>query len=122
MARIRTVKPALFTSARVSRYPDAVFRTFVGLFCYADDKGRGEDDTLLIKAEVWPRVRRVSAATIEKHLDIIAAPTDGPLCRYEVDGVKLLHFINWREHQRVNRPTPSRFPPCPTHGDSGSDH
>jgi hypothetical protein len=120
--RIRTVKPALFASARVSGYTDSVFRTFVGLFCYADDEGRAEDDVDLIKAGVWPRVKRIGPATIERHLAEIAEPENGPLCRYEVDGLKLLHFINWREHQRVNRPTASKFPPCPIHESDGSNH
>lgn len=119
MARIRTIKPALFSSRRVSVYPDAIFRTFAGLFCYADDYGRGEDDAELIKAEVYPRVKRVRPSTIEKHLAYIAAPEDGPLCRYEVAGHRLIHFVNWSEHQRVNRPTKSKFPPCPIHEEVG---
>lgn len=119
MARIRTIKPALYTSARVSAYPDAVFRTFTGLFCYVDDKGRGEDDVDLIKAEVWPRVKRMSPRKLAEHLTFIAEPTDGPLCRYEVSGLRLLHFINWTEHQRINRPSKSKFPPCPLHEEEG---
>lgn len=119
MARIRTIKPALFTSARVSAYPDAVFRTFTGLFCYVDDAGRGEDDELLVKAEVWPRVKRMSPAKIRTHLDELSAPKDGPLCRYKVAGQRYLHFVNWREHQRINRPTASKLPPCPIHDEEG---
>lgn len=121
--RIRTVKPALFHSARVSSYTDAEFRTYVGLFCYCDDHGRGEDDPDYVKAMLWPRIKRVTPAVVERHLERIARDVDddGPLCRYEVDGTRYLHFVHWREHQRVNRPSESRIPPCPLHEPEGTD-
>lgn len=119
MARIRTIKPALFTSRSVSAYSDALFRTFVGLFCYVDDKGRGEDDCELIKAEIAPRVRGKSPRVIDAHLAELAADADPPVCRYEVAGVRYLHLVNFNDHQRVNRPTPSRIPPCPKHEPEG---
>jgi hypothetical protein len=117
--RIRTVKPALFSSRTTSKYPDAVFRTFVGLFCYADDYGRAEDDTELIKAGVWPRVRRITPAKIADHLEVFTTGEDPPICRYSVNGVPYFHFLNWRDHQRVNRPSKPVIPPCPTHESEG---
>lgn len=119
MARIRTIKPALFTSRTVSTYSDPLFRTFAGLFCYVDDKGRGEDDSELIKAEVAPRIKKKTPKVIESHLCELAAGNDPPLCRYVVDGVPYLHLVNFLDHQRVNRPTPSRIPPCPLHEPEG---
>jgi hypothetical protein len=119
MARIRTMKPALFTSRNVSRYSDALFRTFAGLFCYVDDKGRGEDDPDLIKAEIAPRIKRKTPRVIDAHLAELAAESDPPVCRYEVDGVRYLHLVNFNEHQRINRPTPSKLPPCPKHEPEG---
>lgn len=119
MARIRTIKPQLFTSERVDEYAGDMFRTFAGLFCYADDKGRGRDDEHLVKAEVWPRVKRMTAAKVRAHIDAIAAPKDGPLCQYRVDGKDYFHFLNWTEHQKINRPTPSKLPCCPTHEQEG---
>lgn len=112
MARIRTVKPALFTSLTVNAWPVAVRYTFVGLFTYLDDDGRGVDEPRLIKAELYPLDDGVSASKVDKHLSTIA---QGPLCRYEVDGKRFLHLTSWAEHQRINRPTKSRIPPCPIH-------
>jgi hypothetical protein len=122
MARIRTIKPELFTSRTVSSYSDSLFRTFVGLFCYVDDKGRGEDDCDLIKAEIAPRIKSKTPRLIERHLAELAADADPPLCRYEVDGVRYLHLVNFAGpdgHQRINRPTPSKLPPCPKHEPEG---
>lgn len=118
MARIRTVKPELFTSRNVSVYSDALFRTFVGLFCYVDDRGRGEDDADLIKSEIAPRIKRKTPKLIDAHLAELAAGNDPPLCRYKVDGIPYLHLVNFvdrSKHQRINRPTKSKLPPCPKH-------
>ncbi len=115
MARIRTIKPEAFTSRETSAMTDAVFRTFTGLFCYVDDKGRGEDDADLIVAAVAPRIKTKTARVIAGHLAELARGDDAPLCRYEVDGVPYLHLVNFLKHQRINRPTPSKLPGCPKH-------
>jgi hypothetical protein len=123
MARIRTIKPSIFSSRSVSTYTDAQFRIFVGLFCYADDSGRGEDDVDLIKAELAPRIKRITTRQIEAHLahfaDKSADPDNRPpICRYEVNGLRCFHFTTWA-HQRINRPTLSKLPPCPRHEPEG---
>ena len=120
MARIRTVKPDIRRSQLVSSWPYVVRWTFVGLPGYLDDEGRGYDDPRLIKAELYPLDDDMTAKKIEHHLDVIAG--QGPLCRYEVDGRRYLHITSWGEHQRINRPTPSRIPPCPMHESSVTTH
>lgn len=117
--RIRTVKPALFVSAVVSSWPDDVFRTFVGLYCYVDDHGRGEDDVDLVKAAVWPRVKRMTPAKIGGHLALMALP-GAPLCRYEANGTRMLHIVGWSDRggdyfQQINKPGKSLLPVCPKH-------
>jgi len=113
MARIRTIKPSMFSSLTVCSWPVQVRWTFAGLFTYVDDKGRGLDEPRLVKAELYPLDDAMTAKKVTEHLDQIAK--NGPLCRYYVDGVPYLHITSWREHQRINRPSPSRIPPCPTH-------
>jgi hypothetical protein len=119
MARIRTIKPALFTSRTVNNWPVGVRWTFAGLFTFLDDKGRGLDEARLVKAEVYPLDDKMTPKKVEEHLDLIAK--EGPLCRYSVGGLRYMHIISWREHQRVNRPTPSKVPPCPNHEEEGSE-
>lgn len=122
MARIRTIKPELLTSRNVSTYSDALFRTFVGLFCYVDDKGRGENDPELIKAEIAPRIKSKTPKLIAGHVAELAKGVDPPLCCYEVAGVPYFHLVNFvagAKHQRINRPTPSKLPPCPIHEPDG---
>ena len=113
MARIRSIKPEMRRSFTVSSWPYPVRWTFVGLPGYCDDYGRGLDDVRLVKAELYPIDDDITSKKLDAHLATITEA--GPLCRYEVDGVRYLHLVNWREHQRVNRPTDSRIPPCPIH-------
>lgn len=118
MARIRTIKPVLFSGYTASSWPDAVFRTFAGLLCYVDDKGRGEDDADLIKADIAPRVKRITPAKISAHMDLLEACET--LCRYDGDdGRRYFHLVNFGRDQRINRPTKSVIQPCPKHEEEG---
>lgn len=120
MARIRSMKPEIRRSLTVCSWPIPVRWTFAGLFGYMDDYGRGLDDARLIKAELYPLDDELTPRKIEAHLATILG--NGPLCRYTVDGRAYMHLTSWGEHQRVNRPTPSRIPPCPVHEKDGTDH
>jgi hypothetical protein len=114
LARIRAVKPAFFKSVSVAELPsDACRLTWIGLWTYADDAGRGVDDARLVKGEIWALHDKQTAKTVEKHLQAIADA--GMICRYETGGRRYLHVINWRRHQTINRPQPSMIPPCPVH-------
>ena len=47
MARIRTIKPSIFSSLTVSSWPIEARWTFAGLLTYLDDAGRGIDEPRL---------------------------------------------------------------------------
>jgi hypothetical protein len=119
MARIRSIKPEVRKSRTVTSWPRDVRLTWVFLWCYLDDEGRGEDDMGLIKAELFPRDKDVSESKLDGWLWVIANSKEPPLCRYTVDGLDFLHAVNWGSHQRINRPGPSKCPPCPRHENSG---
>lgn len=115
MARIRTIKPGFFRSQSVAELPsDACRITWAGMWTYCDDHGRGIDDARLVKGEIWALHDRITAKVVETHLAALAS-ADDMICRYETAGRRYLHVVKWSEHQRVNRPQPSQFPPCPTH-------
>lgn len=119
MARIRTIKPDAFLSESLCSIPRETRWTFAGLWTYADDDGRARDDVRLIKAALYPLDDSVSLADME---DDVALLTEiGGVCRYLVDGRRYLHMPKWHEHQKINRPTKSKLPPCPEHegGTSG---
>lgn len=119
MPRIRTIKPDAFKSDSLSLVPRGTRWTFAGLWTYADDEGRARDDARLIKAELYPLDDDMTRDEVEADLRRLAE-IDG-ICRYEVGGKRYLHMPNW-DHQKINRPTPSRLPECPKEHDSVSPH
>lgn len=124
MARIRSVKPDLRTSQVVASWPYDVRYAWVLLWGYLDDYGRGLDVPKGIAGDCFPHDDEVTPKKMDAWLTKMTVGVNGrggPLCRYEVGGVRYLHCVNWSEHQRVQRPTPSKNPPCPLHESSGSD-
>ncbi len=120
MARIRSVKPELRTSEVVAGWPIEVRYFWVLLWGYLDDFGRGLDVPKTIAGDCFPHDGKIGATAVDRWLDLIAGSKvdpdkDPPICRYEVDGRRYIHCVNWREHQRPNRPTRSRLPKCPIH-------
>ena len=111
MARIRTIKPTFFTSLTVAGISLSARLTFIGLWTYCDDSGRGRDDARLIKAAIWPLDDSHGTRRIET--DLATLEKEGLIERYTVDGQTYIRIRSWKEHQRINRPTPSLLPPSP---------
>lgn len=125
MARIRSVKPEVRRSLTVASWPFEVRLAWVYLWMYLDDEGRGLDDMRLIVAECFPLDRNVTEKRMNSWLTRIAETVTEddelpPLCRYQVAGRRYLHATKW-QHQRINRPQPSRLPACPIHERSLND-
>jgi hypothetical protein len=124
VARIRSVKPALRTSRVVAQWSWQIRYFWVLLWGYLDDKGRGLDLPRAIAADCFPLDEDVTAGKVNQWLNIMAATKapgrDPPICRYEIGGDRYIHAVNWAEHQKPNRPSPSLHPPCPVH-DTGPD-
>lgn len=116
MARMRTIKPEAFSSETLSLVSVYARWTFAGVWTYVDDDGRGKADPRLINAAVWPLDDDVTAKDVAYYLDELER--EHLICRYEVDGKQYLHVVNFKEHQKPNRPVASKLPECPrrTHG------
>lgn len=107
MARIRTIKPTFFTSLTIADLSYEQRLTFVGMWTHVDDEGRCVDDARLIKAAVWPLDDR-TAADVED--DLRALTELSLITRYTLTRRSYIAISGWAEHQRINRPTPSRYP------------
>lgn len=121
MARIRSIKPEAFTSETLSGCSVAARWTFAGLWTVCDDDGRARSDPRLIKGAIWPLDDDVTAKDVAAMLDELESA--GLICRYEAQGKGYLHAVNFTEHQKPNRPTPSKLPACckPVHGGLSED-
>jgi len=118
MARMRTVKPSLRTDHLVATWPIEVRYFWVLLWGYLDDEGRGLDIPRLIAADCFPHDDKITGKKVDAWLTLMTQGFEGeeaPLCRYEVAGRDYIHAVNWRKHQKPNRPTKSRHPHCPIH-------
>lgn len=114
MARIRTIKPEFFTSLTIADLTPEQRLTFIGLWTHVDDEGRCVDDPRLIKAALWPLDDR-TAADIE--IDLKALSESSLITRYVVRRKRYLAVTNWHEHQKINRPSPTKLP-APKQGEN----
>lgn len=113
MARKRMLSPDFFISTGLNQLPVTAMVTFAGLWTYADDWGRGEDDVTLIKAAIWPRRKSHSEAKIAA--DLAGLEAGGYICRYFIGPFQLLHIPSWHEHQQISHRGKPKVPPCSKH-------
>ena len=113
MARKRMLSPEFFTSGTMNDLPIEAAFTFAGIWCWADDYGRGEDDETMVKAAIWPRRRKFTERVVRSHMDALIEA--GVLCAYSVNGIRLIHVVSWSEHQKISHPTRSKLAPCRYH-------
>ncbi|MDT3397632.1 hypothetical protein RKE29_13380 [Streptomyces sp. B1866] len=118
MARIRTIKPEAFTSESLASVSLTAERTFFGLLTQADDHGRHRDHPAVIAGALWPL--RPEHTPLDVEDDLAQLATAGLICRYTGhDGKPYLHITGWHRHQKINRPSGTRHPACPTHHADG---
>ena len=105
--RIRTIKPELWQSRDFMALPMVGKVAFFCLISHADDDGRLKTDHEH-SAQAWlhlpaDEVRVAFAALENRHMIVV----------YDVAGEPYVQVENWREHQKVDHPTPSRYPAPP---------
>lgn len=114
MARIRTIKPEAFESESLASVSVTAVVTFFGLLTQSDDSGRHRDHPAIIAGRLWALRPSHTPAHVARDLEELAAAE--LICRYTgCDGRTWLHIVTWDHHQKINRPTDSRLPRCPSH-------
>lgn len=110
--RIRSIKPEFWRSDDVDALCIADRLLFIGLWSYVDDAGIGVDKESAIAADLF-------AADLEGdpqecsgriHVGLKRLSDAGLITRYTVDGKRYLHVTNWKRHQKINKPTASKYP------------
>lgn len=110
MGRIRTIKPDFFTSRSLSRVSVCARLTYAGLWCQADDHGRGVADTRILKGAIWPLDDDVDPDTILLYLRELSST--GHLDLYDVNGDLFYEVTNWTKHQAAAyRRGDAKYPP-----------
>lgn len=116
----RTIHPDDIQDERLAQVPLSAAYTYAYLPTVLDDAGRAKDQPAVLNGHLWP-LRADEHGTAAMASDIDALVDAGLLCRYSVGDRSFVHDPAWSTRQRINRPTPSTLPPCPTHDGAGDD-
>ena len=110
MARIRTIQPDFPRSPSMGRVSREARLLFVLLWTVVDDEGRCHAALDDLARVLYPADFDASMYLLE-WLDELE--NEGCIERYEADGLDFLRIVNWKRHQRICHPTPSRLPGPP---------
>lgn len=112
MARIRSIHPEICDSEQLGDVTASAERTYVRLWTYLDDEGRGPDRPKLLAGKLYPVHDDMDAVAVDHDLDELADA--GLLVRYQVDGERYLAIAgSWDRWQQPRDPRPSTIPPPP---------
>lgn len=111
MPRIRTVKPEFWEDEVVGLLPRDARLLFISTFNMADDEGLLRWTPAYIKAQTFMYDDDLTL----KHVDaLMCLLTDAGLIFPFIGGVarqQMAVVVNFRKHQRINRPQKSKLPP-----------
>lgn len=108
MARIRTIKPEFPQSESMGRVSRDARLCFIMLWTIADDEGRLRGNSRMLASLLFPY-----DDDAKKHIDswLDQLSHEGCIERYEIDGASYLQVSNWREHQKIDKPSASKIAP-----------
>lgn len=106
MARIRTIKPDFWSNAQVMECSLNARLLFIGMWNFADDKGRMALSPKSIRAQVFPS----DNISPEKVLGMLSELSKNDLIfAYVIEGKPYIQITGWH-HQRIDKP---QKPKCP---------
>lgn len=117
--RIRSIKPEFWRSDDITGLPIEDRLLFIGLWSYVDDNGVGRDKLADICADLFAHDLSVSPHDTLMRVDagLKRLQTRDLIARYSVENRQFLYVCQWSAHQRINRPSPGRYP-SPTSKDA----
>lgn len=110
MARIRTIKPEFWRNEGLSRLAEATHLLAAALLNYADDEGYFNANPKLVAAECSPL--REPSVTIPASL-LALSEADYLVLGKTPDGREYGRIVKFRDHQVINKPTPSKIKALP---------
>lgn len=113
MARIRSLKPEHKQHRKIGPLTDRQYRLWVGMLTEADDYGRLVADANQFRVLAFAYHPRVRLEHVEEVM--LALADIGLIELYAVDGIRYAAFLSWADHQKVDHPTPSKFPDPPVY-------
>lgn len=102
--KIRSLRPAFFADTKMAQLTPYARILYMGLWCIADDEGRGRYLPKQIEGEVFPHEQ----VDIRGFLGELI--TAGRIVVYEAGGEPYFHIPTFLTHLTVNRRFPSQLP------------
>lgn len=109
MARIRTIKPELWTDEKIGKLKREERLLFVASFNIADDQGVFKASLAYIKGQLFVYDDDLRLETIKGWLESLVTARMIIPFTYQNEGYYLIR--TFKEHQVINRPSKSKFPP-----------
>lgn len=103
MARIRTIKPELWSSEQFVDCSLEARLLFIGTWNFADDHGVLKFRARTIKSNVFPEDEAITSDVIRRL--IVELVKNGLVGVFEAQGVEYLHILGFEKHQRIDKPT-----------------
>lgn len=107
MARIRSIKPELPHSESMGKVSRDARLLFIQLWTIADDSGRARGHSRMLASLLYP-YDDDARDLISDWLDELESV--GAVRRYQVDGESYLDIPNWLKHQKIDKPSASKYP------------
>lgn len=107
MGRIRTIKPEFPQSQSMGKVSREARLLFVLIWTVADDSGRTRAASRMLASLLYP-YDDDAPKLIGKWLGELERV--GSIVRYTVDGDDYLEVCKWALHQKIDRPSKSKFP------------
>ena len=129
MARIRTIKPEFPHSESMGRVSRDARLLFIMLWTLVDDAGITRGNSRMLASLLFPYDDDAGKliSTWLNELD-----REGCIVQYAVEGQTYLQICNWLNHQKIDKPSQSKFPSfeniredsriLPVGEDQGRDH
>jgi hypothetical protein len=107
MARIRTIKPEFPQSESMGRVSREARLLFIQLWTVVDDSGRTRAASRMLASLLYP-YDDDAKSLIDGWMEELER--ENCLVRYQIDGHAYLEIRNWRSHQKIDKPSPSKMP------------
>lgn len=117
MARIRTVKPDFWEDDAIGALSREARLLFVATWNLADDEGLLRWSAPYLKASVFMYDEDLGSDAVEAFMgELVDADLVFPYSAGKARQ-RLAYIVNFRKHQKINRPQPSKLTPPPIHAD-----
>ena len=107
MARIRTIKPEFPHSESMGRVTRDARLTFIQMWTLADDAGRLRGNSRMLASLLFP-YDDDAPKLIDGWLEQLER--EGCIVRYNADGTTCIQIRKWLNHQKIDKPSPSKLP------------